>query len=98
MQRGQLITKGFAGPGRHDGDGIPTADNRVDDFALTGAELRQPEGSVHEALQGYLAWHTAGRATGVPSIRYPVVRWAVLTLSSTARDFRGGSPRAGVQE
>jgi hypothetical protein len=57
VQGRQLVAQRLAGAGRHDCDSVAPLDDRLDDFALPGSELGQPERAVHEAFEGGWASH-----------------------------------------
>ena len=46
IQRGQLVTEGLAGAGRHDRDRVVTLHDRLNDGLLSGSEFFKPETSL----------------------------------------------------
>ena len=50
QQRRQLIAKRLAAAGRHDGEHIGAPHDRLDDGALAGTEVREPEGRAERLL------------------------------------------------
>jgi hypothetical protein len=64
MERRQLIAQRFARSGGHDRDGVAPGDDRLDDLALSGTELGEPERPVHEALQRFGGRHARSTSNG----------------------------------
>jgi hypothetical protein len=61
-QRRKLEQQGFAAAGRHDGEHVLPAEDRFEDFGLSGAEVGEAEDPM-ERLAGVVQSH--GRNTGV---------------------------------